>query len=170
MFVSTFRGEAVEVIFEDFGGTEDDAEGGSELVGDHGDEAAFQFAEFAFLGEGTEKFLLRSFAGGDDETEDEEAGFSVEFDRVGRHQDHFFVMITEFLLLAFAPDGEGRLAGDEGQESFVVLVECLGIVLILDGHDTESAAFDGERDAEPDGGGVAGLDVFAGVLEALDFV
>lgn len=261
VFVSAFRREAIEVVFENFGGTQNDAEGGAELVGDHGDEAAFQFAEFAFLGEGSEEFLFGAFAGGDDEAEDEEAGFAVEFDGVGGHEDHLFVVKfgleaglegaddalvadaleecgsffgvdpefefgggaaedfvareaggveegfvdldqafvgeaddgedggggaegfaetlfgflekngagAEFLFLAFAPDGEGGLAGDEGENPLVVLVEGDGIVLILYGHDAEGTAFDGEWDPEPDGGRVAGLDVFAGVFKALDF-
>lgn len=40
----------------EFDGGHDDAEGSSELVGDHGDKTAFEFTQFAFLVESTLQF------------------------------------------------------------------------------------------------------------------
>lgn len=51
-FVFLLQWQAVIVVAHEFDGGHDDAEGGAELMGDHSDEAAFEFAEFTFLIEG----------------------------------------------------------------------------------------------------------------------
>jgi hypothetical protein len=96
-----------------------------------------------------------------------------EVGEVGFEADEFaflFEGALDFLAGAFAVDGEGGLIGDEGEDLFVFVVECGGVVVILDGHDANGQAANEERGAEPDDGRNAGGDVLAGPLEVLDFV
>ena len=55
-FVFLIERQAVIVMAHEFDGGHDDAEGRAELMGDHGDEAAFEFAEFALLIESAFEF------------------------------------------------------------------------------------------------------------------
>ncbi len=71
----------------------------------------------------------------------------------------FFDEFAQGFLGAFAFDGDGGLGGDVAEDLFLFFGVGLVVVVILDRHDADGLALDGEGDAEPDGGGASGLDV-----------
>ena len=101
MFGAFFRGQTLEITGENFGGAENEGQRGADLMGNHGDEIAFETVQIFFFSEGD---IQLGGAFGD---------FAFE---VAIESDDFGIALEDLFVGQLCSVAEAGLRGEEGIE------------------------------------------------------